>query len=513
MAFIAQNYQQAVDFTASIQDNGWHWESRPLSGPTVINVHVTDYDGGYDAVRSWERSAFWEALKAWEKIADIDFRPSRSARGADIVLMTGRTETFPGDYPEGILAAQDGPFTAYYYDTPAYGIYFRDNPSWTVAGLKPGGDGFTLLLHELGHAIGLSHTFDKGSSGSSRIGLPASQVSELVTAMAYADWRFAEDGFARFRSVADLGATKRVEYGHLLTPGPLDMAAVQMLYGGNHDRDDGNGDGDPDDTYWLPSRNEPGTGWTTIWDTGGVDWIRYGGSRPTRITLETFEPMDLLGQDVTSQARWIRGGLIIADDYQATEDIHVVEGALIENASGGRGNDRIVGNDAANELRGNAGADWIHGGGRGEDLLFGGAGDDRLRGGMHDDRLRGDGGNDTLDAGTGDDLLFGGEGRDILRGRRGVDVLVGEAGDDTLTGGAYGDRFVFRAGDGRDEITDFNRRGDLIDLRWHADVRSHAQVVEAAREGEHGVSLRLGEDRVYLAGVELADLSGHVFLI
>lgn len=168
---------------------------------------------------------------------------------------------------------------------------------------------------------------------------------------------------------------------------------------------------------------------------------------------------------------------------------------MIENASGGRGEDRITGNAAANRLRGNAGADRISGGGLDEDLPIGGAGDDVLKGGLHDDRLRGDAGDDVLAA------------------REGEDVLVGEAGDDTLSGGTYADRFVFRAGDGRDEITDFNRRADLIDLRRHDDLRSHAQVADAAREGEHGASLRLGEDRVYLAGVQLADLSGHVFLI
>lgn len=507
LAFPVQGDTPYSKFVDTILDDGWRWESRPIAGPTVINVHITDYDGGYDAVRSWERSAFWQALEAWEKVADIDFRHSRSAAGADLVLMTGRVKTFPGKFPDGILAAQDGPFYAQSYGNQGYGVYFRDNPNWTVAGLKPGGDAFTLLLHELGHALGLSHTFDNGASGGSPLGLRASQASELLTTMAYADWRFEDDGFASLKSVADLGADKRAEYGHLLTPGPLDIVAIQTLYGTNRQQNDG------DDVYWLPSRNEPGTGWTTIWDTGGVDWIRYGGARATEITLRPFNIHDGRDQNVISQAQWISGGLMIAGDRNGVSTLTEVHGVVIENVSGGRGADRIVGNETANELRGNAGADWIYGGGRGEDLLFGGAGDDALKGGFHDDRLRGDAGDDALDAWEGDDVLFGGEGRDHMRGGKGEDVLVGEAGDDVLSGGTYADRFVFRAGDGRDEITDFNRRADLIDLRWHEDVRSYDQVIDMVREGEHGTSLRLGEDRIYLVGVELADLSERVFLI
>ncbi|MGJ3629135.1 M10 family metallopeptidase C-terminal domain-containing protein [Sphingomonas sp. MMS24-JH45] len=90
-----------------------------------------------------------------------------------------------------------------------------------------------------------------------------------------------------------------------------------------------------------------------------------------------------------SYANGIFGGFTIAN------------GVVIENATGGSGNDKLVGNDVANTLKGNAG----------KDLLVGGLGDDRLEGGVGTDWLNGGAGNDTLVGGKGDNdvFFFGGD--------------------------------------------------------------------------------------------------------
>jgi Ca2+-binding RTX toxin-like protein len=73
---------------------------------------------------------------------------------------------------------------------------------------------------------------------------------------------------------------------------------------------------------------------------------------------------------------------------------------------------------------------------------------------------------DVLFGGKGADSLFGFSGADELNGGAGADILVGGEGNDVLRGGAGADRFVFAAGDGRDDILDFTQaQGDLIDLR------------------------------------------------
>jgi len=107
----------------------------------------------------------------------------------------------------------------------------------------------------------------------------------------------------------------------------------------------------------------------------------------------------------------------------------IAPGALVENAIGGDGNDRLVGNGAANHLRG----------GRGADTLLGGGGADTLEGGE---------GRDDLDGGPGDDTLLGGGGVDVMRGRAGADTLEGGDGNDWLDGGAGPD--ILRGGLGID---------------------------------------------------------------
>lgn len=73
-------------------------------------------------------------------------------------------------------------------------------------------------------------------------------------------------------------------------------------------------------------------------------------------------------------------------------------------ASGGRGDDVLVGDAGPNLLDGGTGHDLLIGRG-GDDELSGGAAADRLRGGSGDDKLEGDEGRDRLSGGSGDDVL------------------------------------------------------------------------------------------------------------
>ena len=71
----------------------------------------------------------------------------------------------------------------------------------------------------------------------------------------------------------------------------------------------------------------------TIWDTGGTDTIAYGGSRNAQIDLPAatldYTPT---GGGVVSFAHGVWGGYTIAN------------GVVIENATGGSGNDVLLGN-------------------------------------------------------------------------------------------------------------------------------------------------------------------------
>ncbi|WP_299029749.1 calcium-binding protein [uncultured Sulfitobacter sp.] len=149
---------------------------------------------------------------------------------------------------------------------------------------------------------------------------------------------------------------------------------------------------------------------------------------------------------------------------------------------------RVTGTQQADTLSASNAADVINGlggnddmasgggndtmnGGTGNDTMFGGAGNDQLNGGAHGDFLYGGGGNDQLDGQIGDDniwglwghdSLMGGDGDDWIRGGNGDDVIWAGSGSDVVWGEDGGDTFVFAAGDGTNQIRDFERGSDVI---------------------------------------------------
>lgn len=101
-----------------------------------------------------------------------------------------------------------------------------------------------------------------------------------------------------------------------------------------------------------------------------------------------------------------------------------------------------------------------------DNLLTGTTGENRLVGANGNDTLSAEGGNDTLNGGDGDDSLDGGAGNDLLFGTTGADTLNGGTGDDRLFAGVDTDVdiFVFEDGFGIDRIFEFDIGEDVIDL-------------------------------------------------
>ncbi|WP_349363819.1 MAG: DUF5801 repeats-in-toxin domain-containing protein [Roseitalea porphyridii] len=133
----------------------------------------------------------------------------------------------------------------------------------------------------------------------------------------------------------------------------------------------------------------------------------------------------------------------------------------IVDATGGSGDDVLIGGDEANTLIGNDGDDLLAGR-NGADLLEGGAGNDTLSGGGGSDTIHGGDGNDVINGGTNGDTLFGDAGDDEISGGAGGDTIDGGAGDDIIEGGSGGDNIEGGAGNldrlfgdgGDDTITD-----------------------------------------------------------
>lgn len=126
---------------------------------------------------------------------------------------------------------------------------------------------------------------------------------------------------------------------------------------------------------------------------------------------------------------------------------------------GGKGNDRMLGDDGPQHFFGGPGHDTLSGAG-GDDILVGSYGNDDLEGGDGADALDGDSGNDTLSGGWGTDRLVGNDGNDQLDGGEGRDHL--SAGDD---------RDTLKGGDGRDAM-DGGAARDVLYLNWSRDTFS-----------------------------------------
>jgi serralysin len=330
----------------AIQWGGWRWTDDPSPG-TIITYYLRD--GQYGQTWSdFEANAYGNALQTWANVANVTFQEVTTYAAADLVEDLRANASYVGWH--------ETPEDAALLDGTAWGEYVRSGNGWTEAGLMPGGYGFITLVHEIGHGLGLAHTHDDGG-GSKRFPGVTSAYGDLgdnnlnqgiFTTMSYNDgWQ-----------TGPAGLPPGSGYGWQSGPMAFDIAAIQYLYGANNDYHAA------DDTYVLPDINAAGSFWSCLWDAGGTDALVYNGSRNALINL-TAATLDnsSTGGGVPSYASGVHGGFTIAN------------GVVIENASGGSGNDTIVGNDANNELAGNIGNDRLIGA-LGDDVLIGGDGSD-----------------------------------------------------------------------------------------------------------------------------------------
>lgn len=342
------------------------------------------------------------------------------------------------------------------------------------ASLVEGGFSYAVVMHEFGHAHGIAHPHDTGGGSEVMLGVTASRGSlgiydlnqGVYTVMSYNDaWQLHPDGPSQlYLDTLDRGWSASLS--------AFDIAVLQERYGA-HDYNTG------DNVYMLTDNVAEGA-YETIWDTGGTDSIAYGGTLDARIDLTaatldysptgggviSFLYNDPAAVATTHPALLLHGGFTIAN------------GVVIENATGGSGNDVLIGNAAGNVLTGNAGNDALIGrdgidtvsyinasGAVRVDLAAGTAsgadGNDTLEtvenilGSSFDDVLIGDSGVNTIS---------GGLGNDVVRGDGGDDVLDGGAGHDVLFGGDGADIFAFTVAENGDRIRDFVSGTDRIDL-------------------------------------------------
>ncbi|WP_296820685.1 M10 family metallopeptidase C-terminal domain-containing protein [Brevundimonas sp.] len=498
-------------------------------------------------MEAWEKAAFRQAFDLYEQVADIIYIEVQNRHEADINIITYQGTPGVG---ASLLGRMSPPNEANEGQTEIN----AGDARWTEEGVSQGGFYFPTLLHELGHGHGMAHPHDNGGrssimrggdggTGGLGGGFGDFDLSQQVfTIMSYNDgWN--ETGGVGGRPAGHGGprsggitGTEVDHFGWMGTLAALDIAVIQDKYGVNEEWATGN------DVYEIKDFNGAGNFYSTIWDAGGTDEIRYSGTADATIDLRAATlRYEEGGGGRVSYAYGLWGGFTIAN------------GVTIENATGGRGDDVLIGNEAANTLKGGLGADRIDGG-NGDDVLNGGSGDDILIGGAGRDRLLGGPGSDLADYSSsnaavqirlglnrfegghaqGDELLavenvrgsnfsdqligsdaanafYGGSGKDYLDGAIGDDRLDGGAGNDRLRGSEGSDTFIFRGASGSDLIYDLEVGQDVISLDGSIFADFADVLIHTSDDGSGNAVISKSGVTITLQGVSKAQLQAGDF--
>ncbi|MCT4553414.1 MAG: matrixin family metalloprotease [Pelagimonas sp.] len=483
-----------------------------------------------------------EALQAWADVSGLSFVEVPAGQGdlrfssidfdrhAPISNFTGFAY-----YPTRTVNE------TYAWDGPIGGdIFFDESIRGNIR--------FGLLLHEIGHALGLEHPFE----------------GDLQLEDAYDNGTYTVMSYNRSFSQTTLGQFDPAAVQHFYGPnapvysttGGLELFdldaeafALTQRWGSSassitgsslNDRIQAGGGDDSLAGFGGDDLLEGGSGEDALFgglgnDTlrGGVgnDWI-YGGDNIYTIEDTGQDWVDYA--DLSADLRvYLEGGFWVDTVWaQAVSDQSGADRiAEVEHILSGAGNDTLVGSDLDNQILSGLGDDYITLG-AGDDTARAGRGDDSVSGGSGRDEVSGDGGNDTLSGEAGDDLLrggrdadslsggddndklfgqshgdtlLGGSGADTLKGGGGNDTLQGDAGDDFLKGGTRRDLLI--GGEGDDKLAG-NSFADTLQGGAGQDILIAGGDADVLQGGTGDDTLRLGEgaDVILFASGDGSDL-------
>ena len=358
-SFWTWNYNNSATYSSISDAAKWGSTTPGTSGGTVTYW--------FDVASAWtatEKAALVSGLALWSALGNINFSLASSASAANFIFYEGTggsayessnswstsvgSGSTGGFYSTGSVISIDADVPGFGPIGPSFGTY--------------GGYPYQTLLHEIGHLIGLGHggpyngnvnvATQQFSAYDTRLWTIMSYINPLTTSAKYyssypvtgTNWGISADGY----------------YNVPTTPMILDIAAVQQLYGVATSGPLAGGGKVFGFNSNLATSIKAYFDFTvntnpvvTLWASGVNNTLDLSGwSNPATINLNpgTF-----------------------SSAHGLTNNIGIADGAVIDKAIGGSGNDNITGSSINNTLTGKGGGDTINGGGGSDTAVYSGS--------------------------------------------------------------------------------------------------------------------------------------------
>lgn len=355
--------------------SGFYWEDKTVVTYSFNNVIPFEYyegsvDGdlvnGFTTLDNEQRDAVRDIMQQLGEIISLDFQEVPSGGDTRFSIVDQYWSSAFAFYPGDQVGYEGDVFLSTEYNDPsAYGF-----------GLSQGDRGWSTIVHEIGHTLGLDHPHEG-------VILSSALDNTQYTTMSYNETYSNKLLFTLQGN--NIGYSTSPVQPQLLSI--IDISALHAIYGINDTTNN-------DDTVYSFDFSD--FIYSTIWDTGGTDTFDFSsniGNSTIDLSQGSINSVDEYSLEQLTEYYqntivdsdfddWIEEE--VSDLYNSNEvytgknNISIAHGSVIENVITGSGNDTITDNEVDNEIMSGNGNDTIYLGNGGYDYVNGGDGSDVL---------------------------------------------------------------------------------------------------------------------------------------